>query len=179
VTIREHVGTYRVIGDKPDVEMFHYLVALIKASMDNSYDAWKRTQQAVGRGAKPNFQLAFANAIANRLRDMKHEQKQERDDAVSAAAKLLNKDERDIRVAVSNGDMKMLTNTALVIASVAEQKRKVVGEAAREAYKNVRLGTTSGFNHRSGTSAADAGGNAGRRLGLGRPVSGNNTRALR
>lgn len=172
-TTNSYYGTYRVFGDKPDVEMFHYLVALVKEAMDREYANWKRTQQGVGRGAKAAFQLAMGDRIGQRLRDMKRKRATERKQAEEEAAKLLSVDASEVRMAVNNGDLRALNgSTALVVASIAEQKRKAVDEAYRSYYKDTKLGTASGFGYRSGGSAASAGRAAGSSLGLGRPVGG-------
>jgi len=177
-TVNRYSQTYRVIGDKPDVELFNYLITMLKDALDREYENWKRTQQAVGRGAKPAFQLGMAERINQRLRDMSYQRKNDRRDAEQAAAKMLNCDPEDIRMAVNNANMDMLTSTALVVASAAEQKKKAVDEAYRSAYKNVRLGTSSGFGYRGGSSAGSAGRAAGGRVGLGRPVGGASAKRL-
>lgn len=165
-----------IIGDKPDVELFWYLLDLCRNSLDASYDAWKHHQQAVGRGAKASFQLAMADRLSKRLRDMTYERAKERSEAQKAAAAALNKPLDDIRMAVNNGDLRALSgNTALVVVSAAQAKQRAVHDAYATAYKNVRLGTASGFSYRGGTSAAAAGRAAGDRVNFGRPVGGNTT----
>lgn len=161
------------IGDRPDVELFWYLLNLCRDALDREYDRWKRTQQAVGRGAKSSFQLAMARRINSRLRDMTFERTKDRQQAEQEAAKALNMPAEDIRMAVSNGDIKMLQSSmALVVASAAEQKQKAVSAAYASAYKNVKLGTASGFGYARNSSAAGAGAAAGGRVNFGRPVGG-------
>lgn len=174
------VNGINAIGDKPDVQLFWWMLEHLRDSMDRSYDAWKRKQQAVGRGAKAAFQLSFGDTVCNRLRMMQAERRDERREAEEAAAKLLNKPVEDIRVAVNNGDLQQLRSSmSLVVASAAEQKRKAVQSAYREAYKNTRLGTASGFSYGSGSSTASAAGrSAGNSVGLGRPVGGGNAGLL-
>ena len=162
-----------VIGDKPDVELFWWMFAHLRDSMDRSYESWKRGQQGIGRGAKASFQLAFSDAVADRLRSMRAERRREQKAAEEAAAKALNRPVDEVRMDVSNGNLQALRSSmSLVVASAAEQKRKAVSDAYRAAYRNARLGTASGFGYRSGGSAAAAGRAAGGRVGLGRPVGG-------
>jgi hypothetical protein len=162
-----------VIGDKPDVDLFWYLLDLCRDALDREYDRWKKTQQAVGRGAKGSFQIAMADRIAARLRTMRREREVARRDAEAEAAKALNKPAEDIRMAVSNGDYKALSsNMALIVSSAAEQKRKAVDAAYKAAYANTRLGTASGFSYASGGSAAAAGRSAGNSVNFGRPIGG-------
>jgi hypothetical protein len=168
-----------IIGDKPDVEMFWWLLAHLRDAMDRSYNAWKRKQQGVGRGAKASFQLAFAHAVNSRLRDMMSERACARAAAEADAAKLLNRPIEDVRMDVSNGNLRELSShMSLVVASAAEQKRKAVSEAFSASYKGVRLGTASGFGYASNGNAAQAGRSAGSSVGLGRPVGGGGTRGL-
>lgn len=167
------------IGDKPDVELFWHLLEVVRGGMDRAYNSWKRGQQGIGRGAKAAFQTSMAHAINTRLRAMTDERRQERADAEAAAAKLLNVDAADVRHAVANGDIKMLSSSrSLVIASLAEQKHKAVKEAYNEAYKGVKLGTASGFSYRGGHTAAAAGRAAGARLNLGRPIGASTNRRI-
>ena len=167
------------IGDKPDVELFWYLLEMIRDAMDREYARWLRTQQGVGRGAKAAFQLAMGNRITERLNQLRRERDTEREEAEAAAVKALNLPADQVRMAVSNGDIKMLSSSmALVVASAAEQKRKAVHEAYQAAYKNTRLGTSSGFGYTSNASASSAGRSAGNRVGLGRPVGGGASRGL-
>lgn len=162
-----------IIGDKPDVEMFWYLLDLVRDAMDREYARWVRKQQGVGRGAKAAFQLAMGSRITERLRELRRERSAEREEAEAEAVKALNMPEDAVRMAVSNGDIKMLSSSmALVVASAAEQKRKAVHAAYQDAYKNTRLGTASGFGYASNISARAAGTAAGNRVGLGRPVGG-------
>jgi len=162
-----------VIGDKPDVELFWYLLDLIRDSMDNAYKRWLRTQQGVGRGAKASFQLAMGRRINQRLSDMAYERKQEQEEALKAEAKLLNRPVDDVRMAVNNGDLSELKSSmALVVMGAAQQKREAVAEAYAKAYKGSRLGTASGFGHSRNVSAAAAGRAAGNKVNFGRPVGG-------
>jgi hypothetical protein len=161
------------IGDRPDVELFWYLLELCRDALDREYNRWKRTQQAVGRGAKASFQLAMAARINQRLREMTYERKKEREEAEAEAVKALNLPADQVRMAVSNGDIKMLSSSmALVVASAAEQKQKAVSAAYASAYKNTKLGTASGFGCARNSSAAGAGRAAGGRVNFGRPVGG-------
>lgn len=161
-----------VTGDKPDLELFWYLLDVIRTAMDRSYASWKRTQRGVGRGAKTTFMSAMARRLNDRLLEMKEAQKQERADAERDAAKLLNVDAEDIRTAVSAGDMSMLaSNMSLVVASVAEQKERAVKTAFASRYAGVRLGTARGMSSGTGsTTAFQAGTKAGNNVSLARGV---------
>lgn len=161
------------IGDKPDVEMAQHLLVVIREAMDREYEGWKKTQQGVGRGAKGAFQTAMASRINRRLQEMGRERNEEREQAVKDAQKLLSVDEAErLGVAVSNGDIKQLTSTALIVASAAEVKKKAVASAFQERYGRSRLGTASGFSVRGGHTAYEAGAAAAGRVNLGRPVGG-------
>ena len=163
-----------VTGDKPDVELFWYLFEMIRDALDDSYTSWKHTQQGVGRGAKATFQIAMADAIGRRLNTMRHERAMERKTAEAEAAKALNKPVEDVRMAVNNGDLRMLnSNVSLIVASAAEAKRKAVNAAYTAAHKGSRLSTASGFGYRNtGNNAGAAGRSAGNSLNLGRPIGG-------
>lgn len=179
VSWRGNENGIHIIGDRPDVELFWYLLDVIRDAMDREYASWVRKQQGVGRGAKAAFQLAMGRRISQRLAEMKAERAAERKTAESEAAKLLNVDVSEVRYAVNNGNIEMLRSSmALVVASVAEQKRQAVSEAYAKAYKNVRLGTASGFGYSRNQSAAGAGAAAGNRVGLGRPVGKSTTARL-
>jgi len=161
-----------VTGDKPDVDLFYWLLEHLRDAMDRSYANWKRKQQGVGRGAKAAFQLSFARTVRERLDDMTAERTAERASAESEAARLLNVDAGSVGVAVSNGNIgKIADNRALVIASIAQQKRTEVDAAFKAEYARQRLGTASGFGYANrGGSASEAGRAAGRSVGLARPV---------
>lgn len=161
------------IGDKPDVEMAQHLLVVIREAMDREYEGWKRTQQGVGRGAKGAFQTSMASRINARLREMRLARDTERKAAVEEAQKLLSVDDAErLGIAVSNGDIKQLTSTALVVASAAEVKKKAVAEAFNARYGKARLGTASGFSYRGGSTAGQAGAAAASRVNLGRPLGG-------
>jgi len=168
-----------IIGDKPDVELFWFLLELCRDAMDREYARWLRTQQGVGRGAKASFQLAMGSRLRQRLEEMTRKRDTDRREAEAAEAVLLNKPVEDVRMAVSNGDIKMLSsNMALVVVAAAEQKRKAVTEAYAAAYKGVKLGTASGFGYASNRSAASAGASAANRVSFGRPVGGSASKRL-
>lgn len=167
------------IGDKPDVELAMYLVDLIRNAMDREYARWKRTQQAVGRGAKGTFQLAMASRINERLKALKAERDAERRTALLEAQAVLNKDEAEaLGVAVANGDIAELTSTALVMVSAAKVKEQAVADRFKARYGKTRLGTASGFSYRGGRSAYDAGRAAGNSVNFGRPVGQSNVARL-
>lgn len=160
-----------VIGDRPDVELFKYLVELVKEALDREYDNWKRTQQSVGRGAKGSFQTAMARRISSRLSEMRRERAKERKGAVADAMRCLPVDEAmALQNAVENGSLKELTSTALVVASAAEVKEREVKAAYNRAYGGRRLRTAAGFSSGPNGNAYRSGAAAGDRVHLGRPI---------
>lgn len=173
-----HGSTIKWVGDRPDVEMAKYLMTLIRDGLDRAYDAWKKTQAAVGSNAKGAFQVAMAKAINAKLETMKRQRDMERKAAVEAATAALSPPEADeLRYAVANGKLQELGSTALILVSAAETKRVAVDDRYRKLYGGVRLGRASGFSYRSG-SASDAGRAAGNRFNLGRPLGGGSRAAL-
>jgi hypothetical protein len=173
-----HGSTIRWMGDKPDVELAKYLMLLIRDGLDRSYEAWRKTQAAVGRNAKGAFQVAMARAINDRLSTMKRQRDMDRKRAVAAATAALSPPKaEELRYAVANGKLQELGSTALILVSAAETKRVAVDASYRKLYDGVRLGRASGFSYRSGT-ASDAGRNAGNRFNLGRPLGGNSRAQL-
>lgn len=164
---------YHVIGDRPDVELFEYLVSMVRDALDRSYDTWRRTQQSVGRGAKASFQLAMAERIGDRLRKMRHDRDREREETLAEEARLLNRPVDDLRAAMANGNLADLSpSVSLVVVSAAEQKREAVQSAFQTEYADTRLGTASGFGYASNGSAASAGRSAGNNVNFSRPVGG-------
>lgn len=160
------------IGDRPDVELFWYLLDLVRDAMDREYLNWRRGQQGVGRGAKASFQLAMGSRIIERLNALRREREAEREEAIKEGAKLLNKSADDVRSLVGSGDLRQLTSTALVIVGAAQQKREAVDREFNRVYGHVKLGSASGFGYRSNSSASAAGRAAGNNVNFGRPVSG-------
>jgi len=179
VVLYNRTGEYRVIGDRPDADLFEYLYGVVRSAMDREYASWKKTQQGVASGTKAAFQIAMAHAINTRLSEMVRERRQERRDAEAAEAKLLNKSAEDVRSLVASGNLRELTSTAMIVVAAVEQKRVAVEAAYQNAYKGVRMGRASGFATRSGSgNARQAGAAAGRRVNFGRPLSGARTSLL-
>lgn len=159
------------IGDKPDVELAKYLIAMIAEAMESEYARWKRSQQAVGRAAKGTFQIAMASQINTRLRQMVSERAAERKQLLlDAKATLTPEEGAKLGIAVGNGDISQLTDTGLVVVAAVEAKRIEVDRAYNERYGKVRLGTAKGFSYRSGGNATAGGRAAGARVNLGRPI---------
>lgn len=160
------------IGDRPDVELAQWFVDLVRGALDREYENWKRAQVVVGRGAKASFQTAMAARINSRLREMRKERDAERASAVADATRLLPQDEADrVRYAVSNGNIRELTSTALVVASAAQIKHREVQGAFKAAYAGSRLGRAKNFSGGRNGNAFSAGQAAGDRVNFGRPVS--------
>lgn len=167
------------IGDKPDVEMARWMLDMLRDALDREYESWKKDQQAVGRGAKGSFQTAMASRICDRLSRMTSERRSERERLLLEAQAALSKDDAEaLGIAVSNGRIAEITDTALVVVSAAEVKEKEVAAAYDRAYGKVKLGTASGFRYRGGSTAAAAGRSAGARVNLGRPVGQSRARAI-
>jgi hypothetical protein len=155
---RRHSGEIIFTGHRPDVEMANYLVAMIKKSLDQEYETYKKNAVAVGYGSKTSFQVAMANRISSRLYDMARQAAKERNEAKAEIQ----------RKALINPETP--TGTALVVAEIAEMKRKEVETAYAKAHPNLR--TSSAFSYGRNTSAHSAGRAAGDRVNFGRPVSG-------
>jgi hypothetical protein len=155
---RAKSGQIIFTGHRPDVEMANYLVAVIKQALDKEYETYRKSNVAVGYGAKAAFQVSMANRISTRLYDMFREAEKSRNDAKQAVQ----------RKALENSET--AKGTALVVAEIADMKRKEVGEAFAKAHPSIR--TSSGFNYGRNTSAHSAGRAAGDRVNFGRPVSG-------
>lgn len=171
-------STIEWIGHRPDVEMAKFLADLIYGALEREYVAWRNQQVAVPRSAKGSFQTAMAHRISRRLMEMHREQTEERAAAVKEAAKLLEPSAADkLRSDMATGNIKELTSTALVVASITQVKKRAVDDAFHEA--NPRLSQGRGWRggYRNST-AASAGAAAGARLGLGRPVGGGNQARL-
>lgn len=159
------------IGDKPDVELAMYLVDMIRTAMDRAYNSWRRQQQGVGRGAKGTFQLAMACRIIERLKELARQRDKDRKVALLEAQAALSKDQAEaLGVAVANGDIAELTDTALIVVAAAEVKKAAVQETFQTRYGQTRLGTASGFSYRGSRTAYDAGRSAGNSVNFGRPV---------
>lgn len=155
-------GHVTYLGDRPDVELAHYLLDLIKETMDREYVNWRRSQQAVGQGAKASFQMSMASRINYRLDEARQ--------AREARA-------RELMPQIADKSIKELTSTALVVVAVAEQKRKEVNAKFLATYP--KLGRASAFNyHSSNYGAATAGRRAGDRVNFGRPMEGTNHAAI-
>lgn len=148
------------VGDRPDVEMAIYLTELIRDAMDREYQNWRREQPSVGSGAKGTFQLAMGDRVSSRLFQMVRE----REEKVKALA------------LPSDHVRSELTSTALVVASINEEKKKEVHSQFVAKYP--RLRSASGFSCRGGVSAYQAGKNAGDRVNFGRPVDSERTRLI-
>lgn len=165
------------VGTKADVEMAKYLAQLIHDALEREYANWKRSQTAVPRSAKPAFQSAMAYRISSRLDAMTRERRAQEKADIEEATKLLEPSEADkLRSDMANGNLKELTSTALVVASISEVKREKVESEFRSRHSQLSSGSSFGYASRG--SAYDAGRAAGDRVGLGRPVGRNATALL-
>lgn len=140
-------------GDAPDVEFAMYLFDLIRVGMDRAYDQYRRETPTVGRGAKAQFQTAFALAVNTRLADMARDREAAVQDAASALSDARTADQR----------------TALVVADAIASKVEAVTAEFKRRHPRVRCGAGWSAGRYNGTAHA-AGAAAGNRLGLGRGV---------
>lgn len=148
-------------GDRADVEMAEYLLQLIHDALPRAYADWKRTQGAVGRGAKTSFESAMAMRIGHRLSDMARERDAEARRAEAAPAEIEDQ-----------GRQHLLP----MIVEVRERKAKLTEEAFHKANPRLRSGRT--LSHGSNGSAHSAGRAAGDRVNLGRPLGSRATASL-
>lgn len=143
-------------GDRPDVELAVYLSELVMESLDTAYIQWRRTQPNVGRGAKSAFQISMACRINQRLQD-----------ETNVPAPLPKEHVRS-----------ELTSTALVVASINEEKLERVQEQFRANYPHLRASAGFSYGRTGSHSAARAGREAGDRVSFGRPLSASNRHAI-
>jgi len=153
-------GGVDITGDKPDVEIANYLLAVIRKAMDDGYTQYKKETVGVGRGAKAAFQQAMAHRISERLGDMKREADKERQDAANGVSK------DNLKIA----DEKLDSSTALVMIDIAKQKTDQIQEAMKSRYGKLTSGR--GFGHTHNGTAHGAGTKAGNRVNLGKAVNG-------
>ena len=150
-------GHITFTGHRPDVELANYLVAVIKEALEREYNNYRRSNVAVGGGAKASFQMAMTNRISQRLYRMAQDAQAERE----------AKKREAVRLQIENAST--ASSTALVVCEIAEQKRKEVNSFFDNAYKNsLRKGT--GFSYGSNSTAHSAGAAAGNRVNLGRAI---------
>lgn len=150
-------GNITFVGHRPDVELANYLTSVIREALDREYDNYRRSNTAVGYGAKNSFQIAMAYRIASRLHNM----------AAEAADK--RESNRQKAEALKLENSRTASSTALVVSEIAEQKRKETDNAFKKAFPTLR--TTSGFNYGRNSTAHGAGRAAGSRVNLGRSIS--------
>ena len=149
-------GKLEFTGDKPDVEYADYLVALIRAALDNEYADYRRKTVGVGRGAKASFQTAMANTIASRLYAMARESDAELRKAASGESRQI-------------ADKTVDTKTALVLVDAIEQKKEAIQNTFKTNHPRLRSARPMGYSYGNGT-AYSAGRKAGERVNLGRSV---------
>ena len=146
-----HNGQIEVTGHRPDVELANYLIAVVREALDSEFTVYQTRVKAVGYGGKSAFQVAMANRVSQRLRNMAAERKNE----VRQAAQAIT-NQTDAR--------------ALVIYNALAEKQEAV-QAAFTA-KFPKLSNTSGFSGSNNTTAHAAGRAAGDRVNLGRAIGG-------
>jgi hypothetical protein len=130
---------------------------VIKEALEREYTNYRRSNVAVGGGAKASFQMAMSSRISARLFKM----------AQDAAIEREAKKREAVRLQIENDST--ASSTALVVCEIAEQKRKEVNSFFDKAYKNsLRKGT--GFSYGSNSTAHSAGAAAGNRVNLGRAI---------
>lgn len=148
-------GRVSFTGDKPDVDMALYLTGMIRRALDSSYESWKATQQAVGRSAKPAFQMSMASRLGERMTQIAAERTREPNLQIEGPK----------------------TGTALMIVEIAEQKRKEVHDYFTAAHP--KLGSATGFSLRTyNGNASSAGREAASKINFQRPVTRDVTLAL-
>lgn len=143
-------------GDRPDVELAIYLSELVMGSLDTSYVQWRKTQPNVGRGAKSTFQISMACRINQRLQDETH-----------------------VPVALPEQHVRSeLTSTALVVASINEEKLERIQQEFKARYPRLRASPGFSYGRTGSASAAQAGRAAGDKVSFGRPLQGTNRHAI-
>tara|TARA_B100000745_G_scaffold300550_2_gene255185 strand:+ start:1529 stop:2356 length:828 start_codon:yes stop_codon:yes gene_type:complete len=153
--ITEPAG-YVFMGFEPDVMMAVHLYEIIQSAMQTELERFKQTDtymeanNYVGgrRRASTSFLRGMALTVYNRLDDMK-------DDMNEAEAR-------------RNAAELQETGRALVVA-----KNKLIDQARKDA--GIRLVTRHTYERQSNYSAKTAGGAAGQRVNLNRPVGGGST----
>ena len=159
-----YTGDITFVGHRPDVELANYLVAVIREAMEREYMIYRRSNAAVGYGAKASFQNAMANRVSNRLYKMASETAAERKAEAAKAEKLK----------IENSAT--ASSTALVVSEIAEQKRKEVNDKFTKLYPSLRK--SYGFGYSKNVTAHSAGAAAGNRVNLGRAVGGTSTKRI-
>jgi len=154
-------GGVDITGDKPDVEIANYLLAIIRKAMDDGYKQYKKETVGVGRGAKAAFQQAMASRISQRLANMKKQADKDRQDAADGVP------QNTLKIA----DEKIDSSTALVMIDIEKQKAKQINEAIKSKYGS-RLGHGKGFGRTNNGTAHGAGTKAGDRVNLGKAING-------
>lgn len=159
-----YTGEITFTGHRPDVELANYLTAVVKEALDREYETYRMNNKAVGYGAKTAFQTSMASRVSTRLHEMAREAEQNRQSGKREAEKM------QIENAAT------ASSTALVIAEIAEMKRKEVNEAYQKAHP--RLRSMPSFSYGSNYTAHGAGRAAGDRVNLNRAVSGSATKKI-
>jgi hypothetical protein len=157
-------GVVTFTGHRPDVELANFLLAVIKEALDREYDNYRRSNPALGYGAKTSFQNAMSYRVNSRLKTMAMDR------------------EIDRREAVKHAKAKMIENsatsssTAMIVLDIAEQKAKEVKDAFAKAYP--RLRRVQSFSRSSNNNAFSAGKAAGDRVNLGKVINQGSVKSL-
>lgn len=161
-------GTLTFTGDRVDVELADYIVAVMKAALDNEYANYRKTTKGVGRGAKTAFQQAMAYRLSERLQKMARD----RDEALEEVATSADIDASRKMIAEVEGAELIADyneSTALMIIDMQKAKAAQVETAFRS--RHPRLGSARGFGASNNGTAHGAGRAAGDRVHLGRAVA--------
>jgi len=157
-------GNITFTGHRPDTELANYLIAVIKEAMEREYENYRRSNVAVGGGAKASFQMSMVNRISSRLYLMAQDAEAERQANKRKAEQL------QIENAATS------SSTALIVCEIAEQKRREVHDAYQTKYPNLRR--MASFSYGANSTAHSAGHAAGERVNLGRAIGAGTKRMI-
>lgn len=153
-------GDINFTGHRPDVEMANYLVALVREALDREYENYRKSNPALGRGAKASFQTAMSARVCERLKNMAEEAEAERQTAKKEAE----------RLKIENATT--ASSTALVVCEIVEQKEREATAAYEKAFP--KRSNHKGFSGGRNGTAHSAGRAAGNRVNFGRGVTNGN-----
>jgi hypothetical protein len=157
-------GEITFTGHRPDVELANYIVAVVKEALDREYETYRMNNKSVGYGAKTAFQTSMASRVSSRLYEMAREAEANRQSEKRQAEKMQIEN-----TATSS-------STALIVAEIAEMKRKEVNEAYKKAHP--RLRSMPSFSYGSNYTAHGAGRAAGDRVNLNRAINTASTKKI-
>lgn len=164
VVYNSYTGGITFTGHRPDVELANYIVAIVKEALDREYQTYRQNTPSVGYGAKSGFQQAMAYRISNRLYKL----------AKDAAKDIQMKKEAAMRLQIENKET--ASSTALVVAELAEVKRRDTEMLFNKTYPKLRSGT--GFRASGNGSAYSAGNAAGDRVNFNKALNKNTNKYI-